>query len=46
MLEIKTNYTQLKQIIQVTQAFINARTKKKIVKMKELKLELQLKLED
>ena len=46
VLEIKTNYQQLKQIIQVTQAFINARKKKKLVKQKEIKHENQLKLRD
>ena len=39
------NYLQLKQIIQVVQQFANAKTKKKIIKMKEIKHELQLKLE-
>lgn len=44
VLEVKMNYLQLKQIIQVVQQFANAKTKKKIIKMKEIKHELQLKL--
>lgn len=34
VLDIKMNYQQLKQIIQVTQAFVNAKSKKKLIKMK------------
>jgi hypothetical protein len=45
VLEVQTNYQQLKQIIQVTQAFINARKKKKFIKIKELKHEAQLQLQ-
>ena len=45
VLEVRTNYQQMKQIIQVTQAFINASKKKKIIKARELKHEAQVKLE-
>ncbi len=36
LLEIGLNYEQLKQFIEVYQQFINAKTKKKITKMKEI----------
>ena len=34
ILEMRTNYQQMKQLIQVTQAFINSRKKKKLAKIR------------
>jgi len=36
LLEVKLNYAQLKQIIEVYQQFANAKTQKNIIKMKEI----------
>lgn len=42
LLEVKLNYAQLKQIIEVYQQFANAKTNKKIIKLKELSEALQV----
>ena len=45
VLEVRSNYQQMRQIIQVGQAFVNARKKKKMLRVRELGHEGQLKLE-
>lgn len=45
LLEIGLTFDQLKQFIEVYQQFMNAKTKKKITKMKEIGYSLQLSLE-